>query len=230
MFDLLILVAVILGLIAIAKVIQVLELANNVKGTSSYIVSEKDNRTQARLMPVFLISYFAFIIWQVVKWGDEMLPVSASEHGVVIDQLMNITWMIIIPVFILTHIALFYFAWKYAYDKNRKAQFYAHNSKLEMLWTSIPALVLLILILYGLSVWGDVMAPLTEEDDPIEIELYSRQFDWTARYPGEDGVFGKSDVRLIAGVNMLGLDSTDENAWDDKYVKAEFHIPVNRSV
>lgn len=230
MLDLLILVAVVLGVIAIAKVIQVLELANNVKGTSSYEVSDKDNRTQARMMPAFLIAYFAFIIWQVVKWGDRMLPVSASDHGLVTDQLLDITWIIIIPVFIITHILLFYFAWKYVYDKNRKAQFFAHSTKLEMLWTTIPALVLLILILYGLSIWGEVMTPLTEEDDPVEIELYARQFDWTARYPGEDGQFGDAHVRFIEGVNFLGLDSADSKSWDDKYVKAEFHLPINRPV
>jgi cytochrome c oxidase subunit 2 len=230
MLDLLILVAVVLGVIAIAKVIQVLELANNVKGTSSYVVSDKDNRMQARLMPAFLVAYFLFIIWQIVKWGDRMLPVSASDHGLITDQLLNITWIIIIPVFIITHILLFYFAWKYVYDKNRKAQFFAHSTKLEMLWTTIPALVLLILILYGLSIWGEVMTPLTEEDNPVEIELYARQFDWTARYPGEDGQFGDANVRFIEGVNFLGLDSTDSKTWDDKYVKAEFHLPVNRPV
>ena len=230
MLDLLILVAVILGIIAIAKVIQVLELANNVKGTSSYVVTDKDNKAQARLMPIFLISYFAFIIWQIVKWGDKMLPVAASEHGVVTDELLNITWIIIIPVFIITHILLFYFAWKYVYDKNRKAQFFAHSNKLEMLWTTIPALVLLILILYGLSIWNELMTPLSEDDNPVEIELYARQFDWTARYPGEDGQFGNSSVKFIEGVNMLGLDSSDSKAWDDKYVKAEFHLPVNRPV
>jgi len=89
---------------------------------------------------------------------------------------------------------------------------------------------LLILILYGLSIWNETMKPLTAEDDPVEIEIYARQFDWTARYPGEDGKFGKADVKLIGGVNSLGMDSTDQNSWDDKLVKAEFVIPVNRPV
>ncbi|MEQ8625162.1 MAG: cytochrome c oxidase subunit II [Vicingaceae bacterium] len=230
MMDLLIIVAVILGIIAISKIVSVLELVGKAKGENSYNVTERENRFQARLMPIFLIAYFAFIIWQLVAWGDRMLPVSASEHGVIIDNLMKTTWIIITPVFIITHILLFYFAWKYAYDKNRKAQFFAHSNKLEMLWTAIPALVLLILILYGLSIWNDVMEPLTAEDDPVEIELYARQFDWTARYPGEDKKFGDAGVRFIEGTNFLGMDSTDQDGWDDKYVKAEFHLPVNKPV
>lgn len=230
MIDLLILVAVVLGIIAISKVVSVLDMVSTAKGENSYAPTERENRFQARLMPIFLIAYFGFIIWQLVAWGDRMLPVSASEHGVVVDNLMDITWIIITPVFIFTHILLFYFAWKYAYDKNRRATYFSHSNKLEMLWTAIPALVLLILILYGLSIWNDITTPLTAEDDKIEIELYARQFDWTARYAGDDGQFGKASVRLIEGVNMLGMDSTDENGWDDKYVKAEFHLPVNKSV
>lgn len=230
MMTLLILVAVLIGIIALSKVIKVLELSSNLKGENSYNITDRENRFQAGLMPIFLVVYFAFIIWQVVAWGDRMLPVAASEHGVVIDNLMDTTWIIIIPVFIFTHILLFMFAWKYAYNKNRKAQFFSHSNKLEVLWTTIPALVLLILILYGLSIWNNVMEPLTADDDPIEIELYARQFDWTARYPGEDGIFGDANVRFIEGVNILGMDSTDENGWDDKYVKAEFHIPVNKPV
>lgn len=230
MLNLLILIAVILGIIALSKVVKVLEQASTVKGIQPYEVTERDNKTQANLMPVFLVLYFAFIIWQLATWGDAMLPEAASEHGMAIDGLMNTTWSIIIPVFIITHILLFYFAWKYVYNKDRKAEYFPHNNKLEVLWTAIPALVLLILILYGLSIWNETMKPLTAEDDPIEIEIYARQFDWTARYPGEDGKFGKADVRYIGGVNSLGIDSTDQNAWDDKLVKAEFVIPVNRPV
>lgn len=230
MTELLILIAVLVGIIAIGKVIRVMELASNLKGENSWEATDKDHKYQSRLMPIFLLAYFAFIIWQIVEWGDDVLPVSASEHGVVIDNLMETTWIIIIPVFVVTHILLFYFAWKYAYNKNRKATFFAHNNKLELLWTAIPALVLLILILYGLSIWNNVMEPLTAEDEPVEIELYARQFDWTARYPGADKQFGEANVRLIEGINILGLDSTDQNAWDDKYVKAEFLLPVDQPV
>jgi cytochrome c oxidase subunit 2 len=230
MTDLLILLGVVLGIVAISKVVSVLDMVATAKGENSYMPNARENRFQARLMPVFLIVYFGFIIWQLVAWGDRMLPVAASEHGEIVDNLMDITWIVITPVFVITHILLFYFAWKYAYDKNRRATYFSHSNKLEILWTAIPATVLLILILYGLSIWNDITTPLTAEDDKIEIELYARQFDWTARYPGEDGKFGEANVRLIEGINMLGLDSTDANAADDKYVKAEFYLPVNKDV
>ena len=230
MLDLLLIIAVVLGVVAIAGIVKVLELAGNIKGETSYEITEKENRFQAQLMLVFLVAYFGFVVYQLVAWGPSLLPQAASEHGVVIDNLMNTTWIIIFPVFIITHILLFYFCWKYAYNKNRRAEFFAHSTKLELLWTAVPAIVLTILILYGLDSWNKIMTPVAQEDNPVYIELYGRQFDWTARYPGDDGEFGAHDVRLIGGTNMLGLDTTDNRAMDDKIVKGEFLIPIGRPV
>ena len=102
MLELLILIALVVGIIAVGKVLRVMELASSIKGENSWQANDRDHQTQSRLMLVFLFAYFAFIIWQVWKWGDTALPVSASEHGVTIDGLMTTTWIIIIPVFIIT--------------------------------------------------------------------------------------------------------------------------------
>lgn len=226
----LILVAVVLLIAAVAQILRIFELAGNLRGRKGYEVTDSDNRTQSWLMLVFLVGYFAFIVWQLIAWGDKVLPESASVHGEEIDTLMAVSWWIIIPVFIITHILLFYFAYKYVYDKNRRATFFAHSNKLEMIWTTIPTIVLAALILYGLSTWNEMMDPIPEEEEPVLIELYSRQFDWTARYPGEDRKFGDASFRLIGGSNSLGIDVNDENAKDDILVKDEFLLPVNQAV
>lgn len=230
MLDLLIIVSVVLGIIALAQLIKVLELAGHARGENSWDVTDRDNKTQARLMPVFLVVYFASIIYQMVAWGKYLLPVSASAHGETIDNLMMTSWIVIFPVFILTHILLFYFAWKYSYDKNRKAEFFPHSNKLELLWTIVPTVVLSILILYGLNTWNNITTPVSQDEDPVLIELYAYQFGWIARYAGDDREFGYANVRNIEGVNALGMDSTDSKGWDDKIVRAEFHLPVNRPV
>ena len=105
--NLLIILAIVLGIIALSKVVKVLEQASFAKGENTYEPNAKENKMQALLMPLFLIAYFAFVAWQVIAWGDRMLPIAASEHGLIVDQLMNTTWIIIIPVFIGTHILLF---------------------------------------------------------------------------------------------------------------------------
>ena len=226
MTTILVIVAIVLVLFVMGQVMRVFELSAVLRGRAVYHVTEKEIRSQAVLMLVFLVAYFTFIIWQISKWGKFSLPVSASEHGVVTDNLLNVTWFIIIPVFIITHILLFYFAYKYAYNKNRKADFFAHSNKLELIWTVVPTVTLTILILYGLNTWNTVMTPLTDDVDHLKIELYAKQFDWTARYSGPDNKLGNADVRFIEGTNLVGLDPRDPNAKDDIIVKGEFHLPV----
>jgi cytochrome c oxidase subunit 2 len=100
---------------------------------------------------------------------------------------------------------------------------------LEFIWSSIPAIVLAVLIFYGLYAWTDIMFVNEEEEKPIVIELYAQQFKWAARYSGEDDVLGKANVRYIEGINSLGVDLSDPNAQDDK-VTDELHIPKGRKV
>jgi cytochrome c oxidase subunit 2 len=63
--------------------------------------------------------------------------------------------------------------------------------------------VLAVIIIYGLNSWAGITAPASP--DAIQVELYAKQFDWTARYPGADGSLGATDFRLINGTNPLGI-------------------------
>ena len=137
--------------------------------------------------------------------------------------------VVIFIVQTITQFLLHYFAFKYKGEKGRKALFYADNDKLEFIWTVIPVIVLAGLIMYGLFTWTDIMT-IDEDEDPIVVELYAQQFNWKARYAGEDNVLGKANVRLINldNANILGLDEADPNAQDD-IITTELHLPVGRS-
>ena len=65
-----------------------------------------------------------------------------------------------------------------------------------MIWTVIPAIVLAVLILFGLYTWTDIMT-IEEKDDTLVVELYAQQFNWKARYAGEDGVLGDANIRFL---------------------------------
>jgi len=88
------------------------------------------------------------------------------------------------------------------------AFYYPHNNKLEMVWTVIPAIVLAVIIIFGLRSWNSV----TDEapDEAVVVELFSKQFDWTARYSGEDNKLGKFDYKLTEDAkNELALMTTE---------------------
>lgn len=200
--QLLILLVVIVGIVAIGQLAKVYELSSRISGRREEDISHADTRLNANLFLAFVVVFFASTAYLYWAYGD-YAPPPASAHGVDLDWLMSFNIWIITAVFVLVNGLLFYFAWKYAYDKNRKATFFPHDNRLELIWTVIPSIVLAVIIIYGLQTWsamtGDVSA------DALRIEVYSKQFDWTARYPGNDGEFGQSNYNLITPMNPLGI-------------------------
>lgn len=197
----------------------------NLKGV---IATEKDNHTQGILFALFGVFFYGLMIYCFVEYTVILLPDAASVEGEKYDQLFLLTMVLILIVQAITQFLLFYFAFKYRGIKGRKALFYADSHKLEMIWTIIPAVVLAVLVLYGLSVWNDVM-DTSDAENPLIVEVYAKQFQWEARYAGKDNTLGNANVRNIKGINTMGVDMTDKNAADDIPVR-ELHLPKGRQV
>jgi len=179
----------------------------------------------------FLAFIYIITIVCFIMLGDlPLMSNSASAHGPTIDNLMIISMIIIFIVQTITQFLLHYFAFKYRGEKGKKALFYADNDKLEFIWTIIPVIVLAGLIISGLFAWTDIM-DVSDEEDPLVIELYAQQFNWKARYGGDDNTLGKANVRLIDidRANILGVDEADPNAQDD-VITTELHLPLGRPV
>ena len=165
-------------------------------------------------MMIFMIGFFISTIYLYAVYGNhygdngDFLPTAASKHGVDYDWLLLLNFLIITIVFFIVQFALFFCAWKYYYRKDRKALFFVHDNKLELIWTVVPSIVLAFIIIFGLITWNDITSEeLTE--DAIKVEVYSKQFDWTMRYPGQDGELGYSNYNLITGQNPLGIVTED---------------------
>ena len=225
------LVIIVLVLLAVAlwqltKIFDLTQVGSNVD--KSEVATDDDNNVQGYIMFAFIAFLYIFTIYGLFKWGPLVLHTPASEHGAEVDNLMNITWVLIFIVQAITQLLLHYFDFKYRGKKDQKALYFADNNKLEAVWSVIPAVVLAGLILYGLYAWTNIMF-VDEDEDTIVIELYAQQFNWKARYAGEDNVLGKANVRLIEGVNSLGVDMADPYSQDD-IVVTELHIPKGKKV
>jgi cytochrome c oxidase subunit 2 len=226
---LLVLLAIVLLIIAGHQLLRIIELSRSLKKTQEWEVSDADNDRMGKAMLLFMIMFFGFFFWQVLRWNDNSLPPAASEHGEKYDVLWDANIYLITFIFLATNFFLFWFAYKYRGHAKAKAVYFPHNNKLEMAWTIIPASALAFIIIFGLKYWNEITA---ESEDPnrVLIELYAKQFDWTARYPGKDGKLGSTDYRQISGSNSVGLDTADVLNNDDLLVKNEFHIPVGKEV
>jgi cytochrome c oxidase subunit 2 len=226
---LLVLLAIVLLIIAGHQLLRIIELSRGLKKTKEWQLTNSDNDLMGKGMLIFMVLFFIAFFWQVNRWSDRGLPGAASEHGLKIDVLWDANMYLITFVFLLTNFFLFLFAYKYRGNTNNKATFFAHSNKLEMIWTVVPAVALAFIIIFGLKYWNEIMA---DANDPnkVTVELYAKQFDWTARYPGKDGKLGTTDYRQIGGTNSVGMDTVDVLGNDDILIKNEFHIPVGREI
>lgn len=229
MTSLLVIIVLVLLSIAIWQMTKIFDLTQiGNKKDDSQVATDNDNNVQGYLMFGFLAFLYIFMIYGMFKWGHLVLGTPASEHGPDYDNLMYISFAIIFFVQAITQVLLHYFAFKYRGAKDKKALYYADNDKLEFIWTIIPVIVLAGLILYGLYTWTNIMF-VDEDEDVMVVELYAKQFSWEARYSGKDNVLGKANVRLIEGVNTMGVDVNDPNAQDDISV-TELHIPKGKKI
>jgi cytochrome c oxidase subunit 2 len=226
---LLILIGLVLLIIAVHQLMRVVELSRQFKKGNEWTVTDKDNSFNGKAMLLFGFAFIAFFFWQINRWGDNSLPGAASEHGLKIDALWDYNIYLVSFVFVLTNLVLFYYAYKYKGKKGVQATFLAHDNRLEMIWTIVPAVVLAFIIIFGLKYWNDITTR-SSDVNKVTIELYAKQFDWTARYAGNDKVLGSTDYRQIDGGNSVGLDTLDATGYDDILIKNEFHIPVNREI
>jgi cytochrome c oxidase subunit 2 len=227
MTGLLIFIVVVLALIAVIKVVRVMELATELSGEDDSLINRKDNRFNGVMFIVFLVLGVGAMVFFTMDAKKYLLPISASKHGVITDKLLDVNWVLLIVVFLITQFLLFYYAFRYHHRKEAKALFYPINHTLEVVWTVIPTIVLGGMIVYGLSVWNDITKPAPK--GAMLIELYGKQFDWTARYAGADNKLGRSNFRLITDDNPLGVDIKDSASWDDVITK-ELHLPVGAKI
>jgi len=214
---------------------KVRNLASVIRGEAR-VERQNNDRTAMSLM-VFMVVFLVFCIGSAMYYKDSMLgygPLQpASAHGGDIDYLFNVTLFFTGIVFVITHIILFWYSWKYRDRDNADVKFFVHSTKLEMVWTAIPAVVMTFLVVQGLMVWNDVMTDIGPEEEYLEIEATGYQFAWDIRYPGPDGVLGEKNFKKIdLAVNPLGMDWLDDNGLDDIVIdgSADIVLPVDTKV
>lgn len=232
MTALIILLCVFLISIVLVQIGKVTELTAQIKGEREVF---RDNSKWNGWLSVGFLVFFLVGVF-VSAWGykNEMMGYgpheSASAHGGMLDDMFNITLVLTGIVFVITHIALFWFAYKYRWQEGRKARFIAHDNRLELIWTAVPAVVMTILVVRGLNAWNTVMADVKPDEDYMEIEATGQQFNWIIRYPGPDGKLGTRNFKLTTANNQLGMDFTDPKTWDDVLPGQELYLPVGKKV
>ena len=192
---------------------------------------KQTNKINAFLLLVFLIAGLIGVYYCNEMLSGKILGKSASLQGEKIDFLIYMTLAVTGVVFFITQIILFWFAFKYQESEKRKAYFYPHNNKLEVIWTVIPAIFLTGLVVFGIIYWFQITGQAPK--DAMVAEVTGSQFKWEYRYPGKDGVLGKKYYREInyKKNNPLGQIWDDPANHDDLVIMGDdLHLVVNKPV
>lgn len=176
------------------------------------------------LITIVSVYIFAAHVW----W----MPVAISTHGAAVDRQFILTLVICGTIFILAQFGLAWFVFKYRDKGDGRKVIYSHgNNRLESTWTAAAAILFIGLNLMGYRIWA-AMHFTGAAPGALIIQAQGQQFAWSFRYPGPDGKFGPTHVKLIndSTGNFYGIDRDNDAAAKDDIVTATLGIPVNREV
>ncbi|MEH6359987.1 MAG: cytochrome c oxidase subunit II [Amylibacter sp.] len=151
-----------------------------------------------------------------------------ASNWVFIDSMISITFWITGAVFAAVILFMAYCVFKFRHKEGRVADYEPENNKLELWLTIITSVGVAALLAPGLVVWWQFV---TVPDDATEVEVVAQQWQWSYRLPGEDGILGTVDNRLINSDNPLGINPDDPNGQDDVVIEADdLHLPIGKPV
>ncbi len=161
-----------------------------------------------------------------MNWWYPTLPPNASSFGGEIDSLFYIILYITGAVFFITEIALVWFLLKYRHREGRKAVYIEGNTTAEIVWTAIPALIVVALGLFSQPLWSRIKVDIPA--DAIPLRITGKQFEWHIKYPGPDGRLDTGDDFTRRGELHVVVNRTYSFALGSEDVIHSFFIPVFR--
>jgi cytochrome c oxidase subunit 2 len=176
---------------------------------------------------LFALATVALVALATFYFTKPWMPPLKSDRGA-IDSAIFATLVVTGLVFILTNLLLAWFSYRYQDAPGAKAAYWHDNPRLEITWTVVTAIILAIFLFRALGLWGRVNAAPPE--DAVLIEVTGQQFAWNVRYPGKDGVLGRTDHSIASQENPIGLVKTDPAAADDLLLLNQLYLPQGRPV
>lgn len=224
-----VLALILLTIVVLAQLSKVGDLLSDLAGDE-----EKSEENQAAIYSaIFAIVGVIGIVLLFLSYKSvdhKFLPEAASALGRDYTKYFRLFSIPIVAIFLITHALLFGFAYLYRYKSGRKVFYFPESNKLEIIWTSIPLVVLVGLGLLTTPKW--IQATSKPGEDALHIKVTGQQFKWFVGYAGKDGQFGERDfsyARKYGINNMLGLNPNDQKGYDDLYT-TEVVLPVGQEV
>ena len=149
----------------------------------------------------------------------------ASNWGT-IDTTVDITFWVTGIVFVAVNLFMAWCVLRYRATKTNKAEYEPENKKLEGWLVVLTSVGVAAMLAPGLVVWAKFV---DVPKDAAVFEALGKQWSWSYRFPGADGVLGTDDARFVSDKNPFGINPNDPHGQDDVViVSPELHLPLGK--
>lgn len=161
---------------------------------------------------------------------SRFLPAPAAAHAGEIDAMLGHVHLMMLVLFAGWAAYFVYVLIRYRSGIQPNAAAGARGRVAMWLFAGVAAAEATLLVGYALPIWFERASPGPRTGAPVVIRVVAEQFVWNVHYPGADGEFGETSLKLVSITNPIGLDRDSKNGADDIVMLSEIHLPVNRPV
>jgi len=160
------------------------------------------------------------------------LPALASAHGGQIDGLIGWMHVFMLILFVGWGSFFIYCLVRFRRSRNPVADYTGVKSHTSSYLEVAVAIVEAILLVgFSIPLWAARVDHRPADSEALLVEVTGEQFAWNVHYAGPDGVFGRTDIKLLdLQSNPLGLDRADPAAKDDVTTVNQLYLPVNKPI
>jgi cytochrome c oxidase subunit 2 len=170
-----------------------------------------------------------FLIWFVAPLEGWWLPENISTYGGEVDYLFYVILGFTGFFFVLTEVILVYGMWKYASRDGERSHYTHGNHRLELVWTAVPAAILLFIAFAQVNAWGRIKYQSRMPSPDLTVAVAARQWEWRMRYPWDEPTEGRRVSRFYydpkAGKDEIARKQLAARAWAENQEADDIHVP-----
>lgn len=187
-------------------------------------------RRQTPEVIALILLFVAITLFTIGGFARPWIAAAASAQGLGVDDVINYVMRATGGILAVAAAAFVVFIWRYG--RGKPAGNPVASLRAERWWSVGPMLGMALIaetgvMIKAMPVWKSVYGPAPE--GALVVEVTGQQFEWFMRYPGPDGVFGRTRPELVDQTsNIAGIDSTDTAGLDDFVVRKALHAMAGR--
>ena len=160
-----------------------------------------------------------------------MFPIQASTHAAEVDQMTVLVHWLMLVLFVGWGFFFLFVLFRFRKGANPKASYTgAHGKFAKSTEVAVALIEIALLVFYAIPAWATRVKAFPAESEAVVVRVIAEQFAWNIHYPGPDGKFGRTDIKLVSADNPIGLDRSDSAAKDDITTINQLNLPVDRPV